>query len=351
MGMTPACVIGVGGASGTGKTTLIERALPELKRQGLAVGVVKHAHHGLTVDRRGKDTDRFYLAGADYVFAQDNEQGFLRFPCPMGALSDALVLLPRGLDLVLVEGHKGADVARIRIEKGRGRGRAASAAHYTLYREDPACLDRFLSVISALLAEWQLRRRVCAGLLIGGRSRRMGRPKGLLRAGGRTLMERSIGTLAAVAQQTVLLGPGDLPASLGHAARLPDAYGVSGPLAGILAAFRWQPDSAWIISAVDMPFMSVDAWQWLRGQRRPGAWAIMPRISGKTKVETAAALYEPMIFDHVESVAQRGITALQAIADHPKVITPVIPAELAQAWRNVNTAEEWKRSARELRCL
>lgn len=347
--MTPACIIGVGGASGTGKTTLIERALPELKRQGLAVGVVKHAHHELMCDRRGKDTDRFYRAGADHVFAHDDEQGFARFPMPMGALPDALARLPRGLDLVLVEGHKGVGIARITLEEGRGKKKGSSGARFTLYREDPACLESFLSVISSLLAQWHLRRRVHAGLLMGGRSSRMGRPKGLLRAGGRTLLERTFATLSDVTHHTVLIGQGDLPAALGHEIRLADVQGVPGPLGGMLAAFRWAPDCAWIITAVDMPFMSVEACRWLLKQRRPGAWAVLPRLSDNGRVEATAALYEPMIFDYAESLAQRGVSALQAIGDHPKAIKPLVPSELAPQWRNVNTMEQWKKAQQELR--
>jgi molybdopterin-guanine dinucleotide biosynthesis protein A len=220
---------------------------------------------------------------------------------------------------------------------------------FTLYREDPACLDRLLSVINSLLEDWHLRRGVCAGILIGGGSRRMGRAKGLLRAGGRTLMERSFATLSAIAQPIVLIGAGDRPGSLIKGVCLPDALGVQGPLAGLLAAFRWAPESAWIISAVDLPLMSVEAWHWLLGRRKPGAWAVLPRLSDGGPAEVTAGLYEPMLFDYAESLAQRGILALQALADHPKVIQPLVPPELARQWRNVNTMDQWKRAQKELR--
>jgi hypothetical protein len=59
-----------------------------------------------------------------------------------------------------------------------------------------------------------------------------------------------------------------------------------------------------------------------------------------------AACYEPMIFGEVESLARSGITTLQELTAHPKVITPLVPASLAHAWKNVNTIAEWKRASR-----
>jgi len=233
--MTSACVIGVGGESGTGKTTIIEKALPVLRKQGLSVGVIKHAHHKLAFDRRDKDTDRFHRAGADYVFAHDEALGFARFP-HAGGLPAALAMCPAGLDLILVEGHKAEEIPRVRIEKGRGRVKRVGHGVRTLYRDDPDCLGRFVSIIDGLLADRHRRRTLRAGLLVGGGSRRMGRPKGLLKAGGLTLMERAFETLSAVSGGAVLLGGGDVPPSLRRAPRLPDVPGVAGPMAGLLSA-------------------------------------------------------------------------------------------------------------------
>jgi molybdopterin-guanine dinucleotide biosynthesis protein A len=179
-------------------------------------------------------------------------------------------------------------------------------------------------------------------MLVGGKSTRMGRPKALLEIGGVPLAERSFNILSEVSEKTVLLGSGQIPECLGSVERLPDVQGIKGPLAGMLSAFRWAPQGTWIISSVDMPLMHKDAWIWLLSQRRPGIWAILPRFKGGRGVETTGAVYEPMIFEHVESIARKGVLKLQEIANHPKVITPIIPRSLASAWNNVNTEEEWK---------
>jgi hypothetical protein len=47
-----------------------------------------------------------------------------------------------------------------------------------------------------------------------------------------------------------------------------------------------------------------------------------------------------MIFEY-ESLAGSGNAKLQDIAAHPKVITPIIPNSLVEAWKNVNTPADW----------
>ena len=52
------------GHSGAGKTTLIEKLLPELTRRGVRVATLKHAHHTVQLDTPGKDSWRYKQAGA-----------------------------------------------------------------------------------------------------------------------------------------------------------------------------------------------------------------------------------------------------------------------------------------------
>lgn len=342
--MVGSCIIGISGFSGSGKTTLIERALPELKRQGLYVGVLKHTHHNLlSLDTEAKDTDRFFRAGADFVFAHDDTQGFARHPHEGADLLEALSHFPQGLDLIIVEGHKSSSISRLWLaressDEGSENVRQDSR---TIYRDDPDYLQQFLEYIHEELARHRAERPLMAGLLVGGRSGRMGSPKGLLQIRGRTMMEQAYEILSAVSRRTLLLGAGTIPDGLTAADRLPDIAEVKGPLAGMLSAFRWSPRSAWLISSVDLPFMQDEAWLWVLSQRKPGVWAVMPRREGSETVEATGACYEPEIFGYAESLARKGISRLQSIAGHPKVLTPVIPKNLEQAWRNVNTPEDW----------
>jgi len=55
------------GKSNSGKTTFIERVIPELVRAGYKVATVKHAGHGFDLDTEGKDSWRHKQAGASTV--------------------------------------------------------------------------------------------------------------------------------------------------------------------------------------------------------------------------------------------------------------------------------------------
>ena len=49
-------IVSIVGTSDSGKTTLIEKLVPELVRRGYRVATIKHDVHGFDVDREGKDS-------------------------------------------------------------------------------------------------------------------------------------------------------------------------------------------------------------------------------------------------------------------------------------------------------
>lgn len=341
--MKSLCVLQVRGHSGLGKTTLIEKALPLLKGSGYAVGVLKHSsHHLLALDSEGKDTDRLYKAGAAFVMGMDPLQAFSRFPSSGMAPHEIAARFPRELDLVLVEGMKSMEMPSILLEDGSTGKNAAPKQLAVIKRSDPNYVDKFLEAVTRVLRDFESRRTVRAGLLVGGKSRRMGNPKALLRYRGKYLPELLLSSLEAVAAEAVLLGSSELPEAVKKRRCLPDIPESAGPVAGILSAFRWDPESAWIISAVDMPLMRREGWEWLLSNRKPGVWAVLPRTGPGAKAEIAGACYEPAIFGYIESLQRKGSQGLQALTEHPKVATPLVPSSLLPAWRNINTPEEWK---------
>ena len=100
-------VFGICGSRSSGKTTLIESLIPRFVADGVRVAVIKHDADGIDVDKPGKDTDRFFQAGAT-VFANDSTQSFLRRHLAASAdvLDAAVRELAKDHDLILVEGHK-----------------------------------------------------------------------------------------------------------------------------------------------------------------------------------------------------------------------------------------------------
>jgi molybdopterin-guanine dinucleotide biosynthesis protein B len=60
-------IISVVGKSQSGKTTLIEKLIPELKKRGYRIGTVKHTFHEFDMDKKEKDSWRHKAAGAETV--------------------------------------------------------------------------------------------------------------------------------------------------------------------------------------------------------------------------------------------------------------------------------------------
>jgi len=328
------------GYSGSGKTTLIEAVVPVLRNRGVSVAVVKHDAHGVNIDHPGKDSDRLFRAGADVLLRGANESAARWHPDGGPDLDQALIQLGIDHDLVLVEGHKETsvpklwllaedetappgDVREIVQVLPRGEGRV------------PAAVDR----ISAFLEDSWRGREILLGVLIGGKSSRMGRPKQLIRVGGRTLVDRVVDAIPGRRNEPVLLGSGPVPETLTGNRRVADAPGIAGPLAGLIAALRWAPSKTWLIFACDQPSISNQAVDWLMAQRRPGRWAIMPR-SAEGRVEPFFAIYEPQALGLLEGLAISGTPGPWRLTAHGKVASPTPPEELVESWRSVNTPEE-----------
>lgn len=100
--MTPTIL--VVGASGSGKTTIIERLVPALSARGLVVGTIKHASRGFDVDRPDKDSARHFRAGAAAtLLVGPDEQVLFRRGQPRD-LRDLVAASFGNCDLVLAEG-------------------------------------------------------------------------------------------------------------------------------------------------------------------------------------------------------------------------------------------------------
>ena len=101
-------VLGIAGYSGSGKTTLITGLLPRLKALGLAVGTLKHSHHGFDVLAKDHFANRLRAAGALEVLVAGADRYALTC-APTSAACHPLSTVATqcaGCDLVLVEGFK-----------------------------------------------------------------------------------------------------------------------------------------------------------------------------------------------------------------------------------------------------
>lgn len=103
------------GRSNSGKTTLIERVIPELVRAGYRVATVKHAGHGFDLDTEGKDSWRHKRAGASsvIVISRGSLAMFADVPEEMKVEEVRDRFLDASYDLIIAEGWKSEGYPKI----------------------------------------------------------------------------------------------------------------------------------------------------------------------------------------------------------------------------------------------
>ena len=253
------------GYSGSGKTTLACRLL-ERWRDRYRVGYVKHDAHRFQMDTPGKDTHRATEAGAAAVMINDPRHFAQISTLPYSPFERAAAFVDA--DVVLAEGFKRSDLPKLLLLDADGRAEREhregvfsnvlavvgpgapppDLAVPFLHRDDVDAIAAFV--------EADVRRRAEAPLyglvLVGGESRRMGRPKWAIEYHGEPQAHRTARLLGDVCERTFLsvrLGQdvGAFPAL----PALPDRFPPWGPAAGILTAMEAHPEAAWLVAGRD----------------------------------------------------------------------------------------------------
>lgn len=113
-------VVSIVAKSGTGKTTLLEKLIAEMKRRGYKVGVIKHDAHRFDIDHEGKDSWRLTQAGADTMVINSSEKlAMVRKYSPQAepSLEETVQNYFQDVDLVLTEGFKRSAMPKIEVHR------------------------------------------------------------------------------------------------------------------------------------------------------------------------------------------------------------------------------------------
>jgi len=109
-------IVSLVGRPDSGKTTLLERLLPELGRRGIRVGTIKHHVHAFEMDTPGKDTWRHKKAGAHTIcLSSPTGLGVIRDVDYDHPVEELVARYFTEVDLVIVEGYKKAQLAKIEV--------------------------------------------------------------------------------------------------------------------------------------------------------------------------------------------------------------------------------------------
>jgi molybdopterin-guanine dinucleotide biosynthesis protein MobB len=146
--MTPP-VVSIVAKSGTGKTTLLEKLIAEMKQRGYRVAAIKHDAHSFSIDHQGKDSWRLTQAGADIMLitspakiamVKQNEH-------TEPTLGETIATYCRDVDIVLTEGFKRSNMPKVEVHRRERsatllcRGEEHDPALFAVASDEPLELD------------------------------------------------------------------------------------------------------------------------------------------------------------------------------------------------------------------
>ncbi len=109
-------IISIVGKSNSGKTTLVEKLIPELIKRGYRVATIKHNKHGFDIDHEGKDSWRHKQAGAcTTVIACPTRVALIEDISHDYALDEIRDKYIKDVDIILAEGYKGNPFPKIEV--------------------------------------------------------------------------------------------------------------------------------------------------------------------------------------------------------------------------------------------
>lgn len=111
-------VVSFVGNSGVGKTTFLEKLIPELKSRGYRLAAIKHDAHRFEIDYPGKDSWRLTRAGSDITVISSREKlALVELPPREPDLADLVRMVEDRVDIVLTEGYRGAAAAKVEVSR------------------------------------------------------------------------------------------------------------------------------------------------------------------------------------------------------------------------------------------
>lgn len=183
-------------------------------------------------------------------------------------------------------------------------------------------------------------------ILAGGRSRRLGTDKALVRLGGRTLLEHAASALGSLCAPLIIAGRVPATAVDQGVIWAADLRPGAGPLAGLEAGLAVAPQGWVAAAACDQPFLrpALLALLWSRA-RRSTAGAVIPVVGGQP--QPFPGLYHTCLRPLVARVLEAGPAPVRALFDLIAVET-VDEAEIRtvdpdlRSFHNVNTPEAYR---------
>ncbi|MEJ2068149.1 MAG: molybdopterin-guanine dinucleotide biosynthesis protein B [Deltaproteobacteria bacterium] len=109
-------IICIVGSSNSGKTTLIERLIPEFIKRGYRVATIKHHWENFQIDQKGKDSWRHKEAGAHtVVISSPQKVALVEDASHDHSLNELAARFIQGVDIIIAEGFKRAKHPKVEV--------------------------------------------------------------------------------------------------------------------------------------------------------------------------------------------------------------------------------------------
>lgn len=137
-------IISIVGKSDSGKTTLLEGLIAELKRRGHKVAVMKHSAEEFELDTTNKDTWRFSQAGSEVsAISSGNNLAVFKHLEHDSSPVELSHFVSWDCDLLLTEGFKQSDCPKIEVHRKEQGAELISPPHQLLgvVTDEPLAVD------------------------------------------------------------------------------------------------------------------------------------------------------------------------------------------------------------------
>lgn len=189
-------------------------------------------------------------------------------------------------------------------------------------------------------------KKLNALLLIGGKSRRMGRDKSVLEYYEQPQYQHVINLVEPLVNRVYLSVHKNQ--QMDYPYTMTDNYDDLGPFGGILTALETFPDCSFLVLAVDLPFLTVENLKYLITQRDVTAKATAFYIPEKNFPEPLACIWEHSILpDLQESFNQKIYKPIRVLEQVQAKKVALDPFYL----QNINTPEEYLNCKKQIKNL
>lgn len=181
-------------------------------------------------------------------------------------------------------------------------------------------------------------------VLIGGRSLRMGSDKSVINYHGKPQRDYLYDLLGAFCSEAYLSCRAEQANELSRYLIISDIYPSEGPLGALLSAFEYNPDTAWLVVACDMPFVNADAVDFLQKNRDCSKIATAFLNLTTQLPEPLFCIWEPEALPVLKAAFANNQRAPTKILEQNQVA--LLRSTHPQLLWNVNTKQEYEEATK-----